>query len=691
MSLLAQIGYMLLALALGLLALVVGLVRARFGPEPATRGDSLDETMRNLDMMLDAEKAMRFEIELLLAATAQTKEQLRATRERERERWAPTYDTAIAEGLQVVSITESVAGLAEQAQVIGEMITTIDDIAETTSDLAPGADIVARGLAEQRHGFQTVAAEIAALANQAKQVTERVRGTLGDIQGRAWMSERKYRSLMENANDAILIFDVHGTTLEANRRTEALLGRTVSEIVGRKHQEFVVAAEQPQAILDFQKLLADGRGNIRDIHLVRQDGTVVSADLSGARVQAHGRAIVLAIVRDMTERNQLQRQILQNEKLVTVGRMAAGIAHEINNPTAALLANLAVIEERVHTTELAELIGDCGHAAERIRDVVRNLKSFAHIDDGEVRLVDINELLEGTIRLAFNEIRHRARIEKDFGPNLPQIVASPGKLGQVFLNLVVNAAHAIDEGRVEANKISITTRLEGNSIRIDIEDSGKGISPDVMLHIFDPFFTTKPVDMGTGLGLTICHDIVQKHKGKIQVSSEVGRGTLFSIRLPTATGLELPARIAAPTPAVVSRSKLLIIDDEESLLRSFQRMLAGQHEVTTALGGRAALELLRREGTHYDVLLCDVMMPEIDGVELHRWIAEEHPGLERRMVFISGGAFTSRAREFLARIDNPQLEKPFSLEQLRRSIATILASSQPSLGSAAPDRAEQGE
>jgi PAS domain S-box-containing protein len=567
-------------------------------------------------------------------------------------------------GIEIALLGKKFTISADKEQILGMLISTFEDIVLANREL--------------RAREVELAVAKAKIEEYAKK-----------LEGRVQISEEKYRSLMEHAHDAILVIDAHGTTREVNRQAEQLLGRPAADIIGKPHNEFVVPAERDRAAAQFQKILREGHANIADIRLERQDSTFVVADISASLVHTNGQQIVVAIARDMTERNRLQRQVLQNEKLASVGTLAAGIAHEINNPTAVVVANMGVAKEYADkvratlleghvmsaelersTTDFEEVIRDCTHAGERIRDIVRDLKGFAYIDGGDVGLVNINERLDLALRLAFHEIRYRARIEKSFSEDLPDLVASPGRLSQVFLNLIVNAAQSIDEGRVDENKISLTSRFEDGRIRIDIADTGKGIPEEILHEIFDPFFTTKPVGSGTGLGLSICQDIVRKHNGEIRVDSEIGRGTTFSIYLPRDTGLELRVGDVAVESNEVPRSKLMVVDDEPSLLKAFRRLLSRYHDVTAALGGRAAVEFLSYD---YDVIVCDLMMPDLDGVDFHDYIAENFPGLERRMVFVTGGAYTSRVQDFLARVDNPRLEKPFAIDDLRRLIAGVLA------------------
>jgi two-component system cell cycle sensor histidine kinase/response regulator CckA len=587
-------------------------------------------------------------------------------------------------GVEIFFLGRKFTITADKQQILDLLISTVEDIVRTNGDLLRSQS------------------ELAAAKAKIEEYAQK-------LEGEVRISTEKYRTLMKHASDAILITEPTGEIIEVNRQAEELLARSASEIVGRRFQEFVGLAERDYAAVQFQKMLAEGSARVTDIHLVRPGAATVCADVSMSLVRTDGQGVVLAIARDVTERNRLQQQVLHNERLATVGTLSAGIAHEINNPTAVILANLDTLSgyvdqvrkalagldaiaaeaqgplkeklERLRddsgldraTAELDEVVRDYVHAGGRIRDIVRDLKSFSHIDDSDVAQVSVNERLDTTLRMALNEVRHRARIEKKYARDLPEIVASPGKLNQLFLNLIVNAAQAIDEGKADRNLITVSTRLDGDRIRVDVTDTGCGIRKEILPRIFDPFFTTKPIGIGTGLGLSICHDIVKKHGGEIQVESEIGRGTTFSVFLPRATGLEMPRRAAAGEIPKVRQANLLVVDDEAFLLRAYQRVLGKHHLVTTALGGRAAAELLGTSEASFDVIFCDVMMPDVDGVDLHRFVAEKCPGLENRMVFITGGAFTERTKEFLERIPNLRLQKPFVAEDLQHAIAALVS------------------
>jgi two-component system, cell cycle sensor histidine kinase and response regulator CckA len=278
------------------------------------------------------------------------------------------------------------------------------------------------------------------------------------------------------------------------------------------------------------------------------------------------------------------------------------------------------------------------------------------------------------VMMATNEIRHRAQLHKDFGP-VPMVMANEPRLSQVFLHLVVNAAHAIPEGQAHQNAIRlITRRLDLGRVLIEVQDTGSGIPRESLSRIFDPFFTTKKVGVGTGLGLSICHSTITSMGGEISVESELGKGSTFRVVLPSLEPRSRPRTTDQPAQVLVSnrRGRVLVVDDEPGVGKVLRRILK-EHEVEVAAGGRQALERLQREPDHFDAVLCDVMMPDLGGKDLYEAVRRTHSGLERRFIFVSGGAFTANAREFLEAIPNPKLEKPFNEPALRQIVQELVS------------------
>jgi CheY-like chemotaxis protein len=252
------------------------------------------------------------------------------------------------------------------------------------------------------------------------------------------------------------------------------------------------------------------------------------------------------------------------------------------------------------------------------------------------------------------------------------VLGSAQRLEQVFLNLLVNAVQALPDGRAE-NELRVTLRTTAaREVVVEVSDNGPGIADDVRPRIFDPFFTTKPVGLGLGLGLSICHGIVTNHGGAITVDSAPGRGSTFQVVLPARAEAPVAAPRAAEAVASAAatskRRRVLVIDDEPALASMIRRVLDKQCHVDLAVDAREGLERLAGP-VPYDVILCDLMMPDMTGMDLFAEVARRHPGVERRFVFMTGGAFTPRAIDFLAQVKNRRLEKPFETATLRATVA----------------------
>lgn len=393
------------------------------------------------------------------------------------------------------------------------------------------------------------------------------------------------------------------------------------------------------------------------------------------------RTTALAIANGELERRvhelkRTQDQLLLADRLASLGRMAASIGHEINNPLTYVMSNL---EEILRAGDLSrdarELVGDALEGSERVRRIVGGLKSIARTGSEQREPADLHAILESSIRMASNEIRHRGRLIRDYG-NLPPVEGDPSRIGQVFLNLIVNAAQALTGKRDGGHVISIRTFTSaGGDAVVEFEDTGEGMPAERVPHLFEPFFTTKEVGVGTGLGLSICHGIVSEHGGTIEVDSVWGAGSKFRVVLPALRGvLVLPAPPPCPPapeqPPAHVRRKVLLIDDDVSLLRGLKRPLARDHDVETCEGASLALALLAT-GRRFDVILCDLHMPGVTGADFHHQLGESFPGLERTIIFMTGGAFTPEAMRFLRGCPNPSIEKPIDLTEVGKLIREI--------------------
>lgn len=423
------------------------------------------------------------------------------------------------------------------------------------------------------------------------------------------------------------------------------------------------------------------------------EGAAVGAMKSGAHdyvlkgslarlCPAIGRELREVAVR--AERRKMEEQLLIADRMASVGTLAAGVAHEINNPLAAVIANLELmsrdlsriagalqITDRLH--DVFDELRDARESADRLRHIVRDIKIFSRATDEEHRgPVDVQRIMESSLRMAWNEIRHRARLVKEYGV-VPFVEANEARLGQVFLNLIVNAAQAIREGDADHNQIRVITRLgSAESVVVEIRDTGCGIPPENLRRIFDAFFTTKPVGVGTGLGLSICHRIVSGLGGRLEVESQVNKGSVFRVTLPKArSDVEAPRRPSAPVRTAKRRGRVLVVDDEPMIATAIRRALSLDHDVVTTETAIAALEHILG-GDSFDIIVCDLMMPQMTGMDLYHELVERAPEQAARMVFLSGGAFTAAARAFLDDVPNQRLEKPFDTRQLLAMVSDRL-------------------
>jgi CheY-like chemotaxis protein len=308
---------------------------------------------------------------------------------------------------------------------------------------------------------------------------------------------------------------------------------------------------------------------------------------------------------------------------------------------------------------------------ERIRKIVRGLKTFSRAEEERRAVINVRDVLELSLQMTFNEIKHRAKLVKDYGA-LPLVEGDDSRLGQVFINLLVNAAQAIGDGDPDGNEIRLVTGTDarGSGV-VEIYDTGPGIPTDAMDRIFDPFFTTKAIGIGTGLGLSICHNIVTTMGGTLTATNRASGGAVFRVTLPAASAPRPETPTSTPLSSTSARrAAILIVDDELSLGQVLQRRLR-DHDVTAVTSAREALDLLAHDA-HFDVVLSDLMMPEMSGMQLFDEILRRRPDIAPRVVFMTGGAFAGAASEFLERVPNECLEKPFTESALRAAIQRIL-------------------
>ncbi len=501
-------------------------------------------------------------------------------------------------------------------------------------------------------------------------------------------SEERFRTLVESLDDLVFLLDrelryegVFGRrVVREGIDRSAIIGKTVTELfepdVAAVHQAAILRAiAGEQVVYDWSRASTGGP--------TRSFQTSLSPRL-GSTGEIVG---LVGVERETTEEKRAEAQLLLSDRLASVGMLAAGVAHEINNPLAAVLGNLEMAHAEVlaclergdapqELADVSEEIADALEASKRIATIVRDIKLFSRGGESErTQPMDVRAVLDSSIRMAWNEIRHRARIVREYD-DVPLVEAAESRLGQVFLNLIVNAAQAIPEGRAEGNVIRVSAERVGDRVRVSVRDTGTGMPPHVLRQLFTPFFTTKAVGVGTGLGLSICHRIVTSLGGEIEVESQTGLGSTFHVFLPMSTAAaaprEQPAKKRSSASARPGKGTVLVIDDDEGVCEVVRRMIDERFDVVTTTSSREALGWIR-DGARYDVVLCDLMMPELPGVELYELLREVAPDQIERLVFMTGGVFSSQARAFVTSTAQALLEKPFDREAVNRAIERCLA------------------
>jgi two-component system, cell cycle sensor histidine kinase and response regulator CckA len=486
-------------------------------------------------------------------------------------------------------------------------------------------------------------------------------------------SESRYRRLVESSPDLIMLHDGH-KILFVNPAGARLLGAaTPEELVGLRLPLGIPCTGQASPLPDAKAV------PLVETTVARLDGKLLEVELSAVSILYRNSPATQLVMRDVSDRKRLKQRLEFSDRLSSLGTLAAGAAHEINNPLASLSATLEFLGEElsrmepapVGMAEIEQALSEARSSAGRIGRIVRDLKTFAGADEDSLKAIDVRALMESMIVLAGNEIRHRAVLKRSF-EDVPRVMANEARLGGVFLSLIMNAVEATPEVGGAGHTIEIMIYPGADEVIVEVRDNGVGIAPELRQRVFEPFFTTKDVGKGLGLGLSVAHAVVASLGGELSLESEVGRGSTFRVRLPSgqiAASLPPASRLVQKSQTQ-RRGRVLVVDDDPAVGNSLRRLLR-DHQVVVERSGAAALRRLF-DDEPYDVVLCDLMMPEVSGIDVYERIVEKSPEYSGRIVFVTGGAFTPRAREFLRRSSAPHLDKPFEAESVRRLVRSLI-------------------
>jgi PAS domain S-box-containing protein len=484
-------------------------------------------------------------------------------------------------------------------------------------------------------------------------------------------SEARYLRLVESASDAIFTIDADGRVTSVNRALERAIGRSRGELFGMRFIDVIEPSDRDAVWSHFEATMRGERvrGEIR--YRDAQDALRVGS-VTMTPIVEEGRVTgCLGIVRDMTEERMLAEQLLQREKLAAVGQLVSGVAHELNNPLAGIMAfSQLMLAMSGATPDQQDALVTIHKEAKRAAKIVSNLLIFARQRHPERTEADLNQVLQDTLELRRYSLRtHQIDVETDYDPELPLTWADSFQLQQVVLNLLTNAEQALRSHSGE-KRIKLRTWREGELIVAAITDSGPGIPPAMLDQIFNPFFTTKAVGEGTGLGLSISDAIIREHGGQIRVASQAGEGATFTIELPIVHApVARTDELAAPLEVSTSPRTILIVDDEPAIRAALSLYLEREgHTVDAVSSAREALEHARSR--RYDAILLDLRMPDMSGDALFAELQASDPEHAARVVFATGDVESEAARSFLEQAGRPFICKPFALDDVAELLCT---------------------
>jgi PAS domain S-box-containing protein len=561
-------------------------------------------------------------------------------------------------GAEVLFMGHKVAINSEKEQILDLLVASFEDVIRTNREL------------------QASRAELLTAKGQVERYA-------GQLEAQVRSSQDKYRHLMEQANDAIFVLSPDGQVLEANRRAAELLGRAGPAVVGGRFADFVAAADLEQVGGQLQKLLAGGSARVGDVHLVRGDGRQVSVELSAALVEAGGERAVLAIGRDLTERNRLELQARQAQKMEAVGRLAGGVAHDFNNLLTIISGYSDLLQDQVRGDDAVRgLLAEITKASERAASLTRQLLAFSRPRVQAPKVLDLNAVVSGIGTLVGRLIGADVHLETRLAAETRPVRADPGQLEQVLMNLAVNARDAMPQG----GTLTVETgnaELDGADVRahpglrpgphavLTVSDTGCGMDEATLAHIFEPFFTTKG-DKGSGLGLATAYGIVSRGGGHIEVASEPGRGTTFRIYLPQAEGRAAPGPATAPAGEMPRGRETVLLAEDEEAVRALARHILRDcgYTVLEAADGEEALRVAAAHAGPIDLLATDVVMPRLGGPELAERLLPKRPGT--RLLYLSGYANDPLLSQGVTGGPAGFLQKPFMPRDLAQKVRELL-------------------
>jgi PAS domain S-box-containing protein len=496
-------------------------------------------------------------------------------------------------------------------------------------------------------------------------------------------------TLLESVECGILLFGTGGELWALNNRFAQMFGVEAERLREAGNLEQLVEKVAPQfadsddGAARWRQRFRTGEAFCDELELARPEKKIVERSARPVLDRYKQPLAWLEVHRDITSRRQIESRLFHSERLAALGQMVSGIAHELNNALTSIFGYAQLVRKRTRNFEWEMETRYILEEGDRARRIARNLLLFARGSEGERTRVNLNEIVNRMVEMRGHELRlGNISIELELDEHLAETIADAAQVQQALLNLVLNAEQAILQAK-DGGHIWIRTRsISAGRIALEVADDGPGVSPEMKLRIFDPFFTTKPAGVGTGLGLSILYGIVHQHGGEVSVENRPGGGAVFTVELPSATHTSVsdptkPYLIGASTSGDVAHktktrgSRILVVEDEPTIARLIADILSEEgHLVDTVLDSREGLELAVSHP--YDLVVCDLRMPHLDGRAFYRQLANSENHLQHRLIFVTGDTLAPRTVDFLRKCGLPYIAKPFLIEELKQVVTHSL-------------------
>ncbi len=490
-------------------------------------------------------------------------------------------------------------------------------------------------------------------------------------------SEARFRSITEAHPVPVMIVSLRqGRILYASPGAEQLLGLTQDLMLGAPF-EYILTDEDVRK--DLWQAMRDGQEvNLKEVRLECNKDHQLDAALSARRISYQSEEAMVLGIYDLTERKQAEAQISrqqealqQSEKMAALGGLLAGVAHELNNPLSVVVGQATLLMESNSDPKTITRADKIFKAADRCSRIVKSFLALARRKPPEHKPVAMNSLVQSALELLGFQIRTgNIEVIQELTPNLPDITGDGDQLTQVVTNLILNAAQAMD-GWDGPRRLTISSRSDGKQVILSVSDTGPGVPQEIRTRVFEPFFTTKSGKGGTGVGLSLCLNIVASHGGHLLIEDTAGGGATFIIQMPVAVATAVETSTTVDAIALPTNLRILLVDDEIELAQTLADLLEPEgHQIDIAINGQVALEKLRKKS--FDIIISDLRMPVLDGPGLYAALAAELPDYLKKIIYVTGDTLSSHVQTFLSENPVKVVEKPYRLSDVKRAMVDLL-------------------